>query len=77
MFATSPEIAGLIGHRHRRQTMTPLFRQFSRPRDTTGSYESLRMRSIVNGARDRDDIFDRILRAVEGLSTDEDPEKLH
>lgn len=52
--------------------MTPLFRQFMRPRDTVGSYESLRIRSIVNGARDRDDIFDRILHAVEGLNADED-----
>jgi hypothetical protein len=51
--------------------MTPLFRQFRKPRDTIGSYESLRMRSIVNGARDRDDIFDRILRAVEDLTPDE------
>jgi hypothetical protein len=55
--------------------MTPLFRQFSKPRDTTGSYESLRMRSIVNGARDRDDIFDRILRAVEDLTPDEPASK--
>jgi hypothetical protein len=51
--------------------MTPLFRQFTKPRDTVGSYESLRMRSIVNGARDREDIFDRIMRAVEGLNPDE------
>jgi uncharacterized protein YigA (DUF484 family) len=55
--------------------MTPLFRQFSKPRDTIGSYESLRMRSIVNGARDRDDIFDRILRAVEDLTPEDAPEK--
>jgi hypothetical protein len=54
--------------------MTPLFRQFNKPRDTVGSYESLRIRSIVNGARDRDDIFDRILRAVDGLNPDDVPD---
>lgn len=51
--------------------MTPLFRQFSKPRDTAGSYESLRIRATVNGARDRDDIFDRILQAAERLNADD------